>query len=468
MSLFMVLSISTGLFGADTSYSSQSYPDGRYKVETEFEVAEDMVKIGMAHLPGRVRSYVNAIATGHIKSGVVLFEGPPGAAKTTTAKCIGQQYYNNTSAFPGDIRSHVFHGSMLTGDQYQNSGVTVLRTNIEPIIARAKDVPQFIVFDEFQKLVKKSENNSSERESAASQILKLFDAMDKTNNIIFIGTCNKTKGIPGPIMSRFSDLFKFGEPTAALSAAILEHYLSKADIPTTVTTAAELDKVAKNFKEGVRQVKHIVNRAKVCVLDRETNRGVISSQDLIDAINEYNKEFGPKKITWEKFFKKHQHKIIVGATICTVSIAAVGLYMIVQNANLQKAYRVEDLARQARERAVDEATAAARHDDALAQAAKSATDQLIQGAEQEAARLRRAADFNGLVPPFLRSEFNQLSPEEKVKCLAERQERIAGQYGNIGSIGDYLVDWAYWIPGRFINGPSELTHWTWRKIWGSN
>lgn len=452
MSLFMVLSIYTGLFGADTSCSTQSYPDGRYNVETEFEVAEDMVKIGMAHLPGRVRSYVNAIATGHIKSGVVLFEGPPGAAKTTTAKCIGQQYYNKTPAFPGELRSHVFHGSMLTGDQYQNSGVTVLRTNIEPIIARAKDAPQFIVFDEFQKLVKKSDNNSSERESAASQILKLFDAMDKTNNIIFIGTCNKTKGIPGPIMSRFSDLFKFGEPSVALSAAVLEHYLLKADIPTTVTTAAELDKVAKNFKEGVRQVKHIVNRAKVCVLDRKTDRGVISCQDLIDAINEYNKEFGPKKITWEKFFKKHQHKIIVAATICTVTMAGVGLYLHIKNMNLQEAHRVGDLARQARERAEDVATAAARHDEVLAQAAKSAADQMTQVAEQEAARLRHAADFNGLVPPFLRSEFNTLSPEEQAKCLIERRKRIEGQYGTIGVLGDVASDYVYKQVGGWING----------------
>jgi hypothetical protein len=409
--LFLLLSIiASNIQCADTA--SFVSPDERYVLDQPIPLEETIVDLGFEHLPKKVKNLADMISRGRLTQDFILFYGPPGTAKTTSARCMGQKLF-------GD-RCHVFAGSDLTGDQFQNSGRKILDINFNPIIRAAALHTQFIVIDEFQKLIKKRKNISEERDGVTTKIWSKMDEMRGAGNIILVGTCNKVNNLPGPVLSRFVEgaHYHFEKSPIALYSRLMRLYLSRSLMPYNITSDKDVQYLVRQFNCEVRKVEQIVREASKIAFARDCESPVIEKADILQALQEYKKAKKSHSISWEKWLKKHERKIQVGTVIGT---ATAGLVMGGYGLYKQNEWRQQDLDRQKTQREEDIQRQNELQKAQLDQAKSQADEQMKLQKEMEVDRNASMAHYNCLVPSPLRFEYNSASPEVKAR-VDERQE----------------------------------------------
>ncbi len=316
--IFLLLaSVMLHVSGADYNCNERSVS---YVVERERPLDDCEVEIGLAHLPPKVKGVADQIKEGNLKQACILFVGAHGVAKKTSARCIGQKYYGN--------RSHFFYGTDFLGDRYKNSGIKKLDSNLCPIIKAAKDAPQFIIIAEFQRLVKKRKQDSLERNNMIIHFHQMMDNMNKTGNIILVGTCTKTDGLSPSIISGFAEStrYVFDSPPSDFYKSLLQVELQRSLFPHVITTDEELIEMVTHFPHELRKVGQMVREASIIAFARDGQKGVIQKKDMLFALQEQKELSKPKPESWEKWIERHE-KIHVGIVIAGLSVAiATGVY----------------------------------------------------------------------------------------------------------------------------------------------
>lgn len=404
--LFYLVLITTGHSVIGSASSSQ-----QLHVPMMASLSPEIMDLAIAHLPATVRTFANMIEKKLETADFILFYGPPGTSKTTTALAIGQKYYAE--------RAWGFRGSDLLGNQYQNSAKEIMNASLIPIIRRASEQPQYIVIDEIQKFAKKGKNDSGERSSAIAHFWSLTDEMRKTSNIMLVGTCNSVAGFPKALEDRFGLLsrFKFDGVANQLYAEVCKYYLAKSAIPNDINSTMIETEVAPKLRCSVRQVEHIVKAAKRYAFTRDPLAPKIQKDDVIAAIEEMMRLQNAKTESWEKSLKRHEHKTQAVSSYGGVALAVTGLCVTAGVVTLQHHYRKQD---------------DIKHRENL-----ESSDRAL--AFQKATELKReadGADYCCFVPTCFQSGYLNASPEGKDLVIERQNERWEARGETFGVSGD--------------------------------
>ncbi|PLW79550.1 hypothetical protein C0585_07190 [Candidatus Woesearchaeota archaeon] len=177
------------------------------------------------------------------KPKAILFEGPPGTGKTTTARIMA-----------GDIDSHLIYvpiESIMT-KWYGES-----ERNLAYIFHAAKDLGQSILFlDEIDSLATSRDNNIHEAtRRVLSVLLRHIDGFEQDDRTLIIGATNKKNDLDPALLSRFDLSINFPLPNESERYSIFSGYAKHLD-------TTNLEYLAKN-SEGIsgRNIKDICEHA---------------------------------------------------------------------------------------------------------------------------------------------------------------------------------------------------------------
>ncbi len=212
------------------------------------------------------REYLKRIGLTEI--GKLLFIGPPGTGKTTTARALSKKLQLPLL----EVRL-----SMVTS---QYLGET--SRNIEKIFEIAKKLNPCILFiDEFDYVAKtRTSDEHAAVKRAVNTLLKSIDEISLVEDgVLLIAATNHPHLLDPAVWRRFDKVVEFPLPPESMRRRLFETFLSKIDGEYNID---ELVKEADGFSGA--EIKLVVREAVLRALMRGEKR--ILHQDLIWAINE--------------------------------------------------------------------------------------------------------------------------------------------------------------------------------------
>ncbi|MFN3384227.1 MAG: ATP-binding protein [Archaeoglobaceae archaeon] len=205
--------------------------------------------------------------------GKILFIGPPGTGKTTTARALSKRFYLPIL----EVRL-----SMITS---QYLGET--SKNIEKIFEVAKKLSPCILFiDEFDYVAKtRTSDEHAAIKRAVNTLLKAIDDINLVEDkVLLIAATNHPSLLDPAVWRRFDKVLEFPEPEERTRRRIFEIFLRRIEGDFDLDT---LVKETQGFTGA--DIKLVVREAVLKALLEGRRR--ISQKDLLDAIEEIKARF---------------------------------------------------------------------------------------------------------------------------------------------------------------------------------
>ena len=244
-------------------FSPEEIPVSFNDVALSEDQMEEVRKIEVAI---EEREYLRRIGLTDI--GKLLFIGPPGTGKTTTARALSKNLY---------LPLLEVKLSMITS---QYLGET--SKNIEKVFEIARKLNPCILFiDEFDYVAKmRTSDEHAAIKRAVNTLLKSIDEINLVNDgVILIAATNHPSLLDPAVWRRFDKIIEFPEPSEKIRERIFQIFLSKIDGEFNIS---ELVKETDGFTGA--EIKLVVREAVLkALLD---GRKRINQQDLLDAIRD--------------------------------------------------------------------------------------------------------------------------------------------------------------------------------------
>ena len=160
----------------------------------------------------------------------MLFIGPPGTGKTTTARIIARK----------------LDAEVLLLNASKERGIDTIRDRIEPFAMKISDKIKIVFLDEF-------DATTPAFQTALRNFLEQHSLSTR-----FIATCNYVNKIIEPLRSRFA-IFKFAPTDAVAIKSHLEMICSKEGI---IVEPGALDTILRHYKTDIRSMINILNKSK--------------------------------------------------------------------------------------------------------------------------------------------------------------------------------------------------------------
>ncbi|HID42318.1 MAG TPA: ATP-binding protein [Archaeoglobaceae archaeon] len=227
---------------------------------------EQLEEIRKIEIALREREFLKQI--GLIDIGKLLFIGPPGTGKTTTAWSLSRKI-----GLPlVDVKL-----SMITS---QYLGET--SKNIEKIFEIAKKLTPCILFiDEFDYVAKtRTSDEHAAVKRAVNTLLKSIDEINLVEDgVILIAATNHPSLLDSAVWRRFDKIVEFPEPSEKMRRRIFELVLSR------IPGEYNIDELV-NMTDGFTgaEIKLVVREAILKALSKEERK--ISQKDLVEAVEE--------------------------------------------------------------------------------------------------------------------------------------------------------------------------------------
>ncbi|MCL7415999.1 MAG: ATP-binding protein [ANME-2 cluster archaeon] len=215
------------------------------------------------------RDYLTRI--GLLEIGKLLFVGPPGTGKTSTAR-----------AMSGKLKIPFVEVklSMIT-DQYLGETAK----NIDRVFELAKGLSPCILFiDEFDFIAKtRSSDEHAALKRAVNTLLKAIDNISLVKHgVLLIGATNHPHLLDSAAWRRFDDIVNFPLPDEEMRQKILEYVLSEID---GTFNAAEIASITDGYSGS--DLRMVVREAVLNAL--MVDRFALNQEDLVRAVGEFNK-----------------------------------------------------------------------------------------------------------------------------------------------------------------------------------
>ncbi|MDY6765643.1 MAG: ATP-binding protein [Halobacteria archaeon] len=223
------------------------------------------------------REYLRDVGLKEI--GKLLFVGPPGTGKTSTAKALSGRL---------DLPFVEVKLSMITS---QYLGETA--KNVDKVFEIAKRLSPCILFiDEFDSIAKTRDSEEhAALKRAVNTLLKSIDNISLVqDSVLLIGATNHPKLLDHAAWRRFDEILEFPAPDEEMRAKILE--IITRDIDIKNFDAHELAERTEGLTGS--DLRLILREA---VLNALTNdRTMLSQQDLLDAVESFEKRKNLKEM----------------------------------------------------------------------------------------------------------------------------------------------------------------------------
>ncbi|MCS7130107.1 MAG: ATP-binding protein [Archaeoglobaceae archaeon] len=232
---------------------------------------EQMEEVRKIELALSEKDYLRKI--GLVDIGKLLFIGPPGTGKTTTARALSKKLY---------LPLLEVKLSMITS---QYLGET--SKNIEKVFEIAKKLSPCILFiDEFDYVAKmRTSDEHAAIKRAVNTLLKAIDDINLVNDgVLLIAATNHPSILDLAVWRRFDKVLEFPEPEEKIRRKIFEIFLEKIEGDFNIE---ELVKETKSFTGA--DIKLVVREAVLKAL--LNGRKSINQSDLLSAIVEIKNRF---------------------------------------------------------------------------------------------------------------------------------------------------------------------------------
>lgn len=232
---------------------------------------EQMEEVRKIELALSEKEYLKRI--GLVDIGKILFIGPPGTGKTTTARALSKKLY---------LPLLEVKLSMITS---QYLGET--SKNIEKVFEIAKKLSPCILFiDEFDYVAKmRTSDEHAAIKRAVNTLLKAIDDINLVNDgVLLIAATNHPSILDLAVWRRFDKVLEFPEPEEKIRRRIFEIFLEKIEGKFNIE---ELVKKTEGFTGA--DIKLVVREAVLKALLE--GRRIIDQEDLLSAIEDIKSRF---------------------------------------------------------------------------------------------------------------------------------------------------------------------------------
>ncbi len=219
---------------------------------------------------------------GLIEVGKLLFVGPPGTGKTSTARAMSAKL---------QLPFLEVRLSMIT-DQYLGETAK----NIDRVFDLAKRMSPCILFiDEFDFMAKtRSSDENAALKRAVNSLLKAIDEISLVKHgVLLIGATNHPQLLDSAAWRRFDDILDFPLPDKEMRQDILDIIVS--EIEGQFDTE-EIAAITKGYSGS--DLKLVIRESVLNAL--MTDRMALNQDDLIRAVGEFNKRTSLKYIAEEE------------------------------------------------------------------------------------------------------------------------------------------------------------------------